>query len=178
MSPLSLDDVRAWYAQQSTAMLVADALVTDEAGRVLLLQPAYKTGWLRPGGVVERDEAPHDAAARELREETGLQRTSGALLATEWCRMFDQGDLPLVGFTFDFGTVSSKEPLVLQTSEISDSGFFTPAQAERRVAPYDLSRLRAAVAARSSGIATYLSDGRILDGRRTRGARLEPKRLE
>lgn len=31
--------------------------------------------WLPPGGHVERDELPHEAALREVREETGLEPT-------------------------------------------------------------------------------------------------------
>lgn len=47
----------------------------DEAGRVLLVQqwrhPVGKLTWSIPAGAVEPGESPADAAARELREETG-----------------------------------------------------------------------------------------------------------
>ncbi len=47
--------------------------VTDEAGRVLVVRTTYMgPGWMLPGGRIERGETPHDGAARETREETGL----------------------------------------------------------------------------------------------------------
>src|SRR5579864_1080166 len=42
-------------------------------GRVLLHCHAKQRLWLPPGGHIERDELPHDAAVREIEEETGLQ---------------------------------------------------------------------------------------------------------
>jgi hypothetical protein len=41
----SLGKVRRWYAEQPKVLLVADALLTDERARVLLVKPSYKAGW-------------------------------------------------------------------------------------------------------------------------------------
>lgn len=60
-------------------------LLLDGAGRVLLFrchlvleQPAA-TGWFTPGGGLADGEQPHQAAARELWEETGLAVPAGQL---------------------------------------------------------------------------------------------------
>lgn len=51
----------------------AHVLVADAAGRILVVRTTYLgSGWMLPGGRVERSETPHHAAARETREETGL----------------------------------------------------------------------------------------------------------
>ena len=51
----------------------AHVWVTDGAGRVLVVRTTYMgPGWMLPGGRLERDETPHGGAAREAREETGL----------------------------------------------------------------------------------------------------------
>lgn len=52
----------------------AHVLVTDERKRVLVVRTTYLgPGWMLPGGRIERSETPHDGAARETREETGLR---------------------------------------------------------------------------------------------------------
>jgi len=51
-------------------------LVTDEAGRVLLIQHTYVKGWHLPGGGVDRGEAAETAVIRELVEEVGIVATS------------------------------------------------------------------------------------------------------
>ncbi len=59
------------------------ALVCDGAGRLLLVQRAIPPGkgrWALPAGYVDADEDPRAAAAREVREETGLEVVCGAVV--------------------------------------------------------------------------------------------------
>jgi ADP-ribose pyrophosphatase YjhB (NUDIX family) len=52
----------------------AHVLVRDDQGRILVVRTTYLgPGWMLPGGRVERSETPHAAAARETREETGIE---------------------------------------------------------------------------------------------------------
>ncbi|MFJ4185123.1 NUDIX hydrolase [Kitasatospora sp. NPDC089509] len=64
----------------------ARVLLTDELDRLLLLKfhidpdaPGSGHGWCTPGGGVEDGESLAEAAARELREETGLSVAPEAL---------------------------------------------------------------------------------------------------
>ncbi len=62
------------------------AVVRDGRGRFLLVErdKEPKAGeWSLPGGFIEIDESPAEAAARELREETGLSSHRLELLAVE-----------------------------------------------------------------------------------------------
>lgn len=57
------------------------AVVLDDAGRLLLVRRRNEPGrglWSVPGGRVEPGETPAGAAAREVREETGLDVRVGA----------------------------------------------------------------------------------------------------
>ncbi len=47
-------------------------LAFDDDGRVLLVYESDQDAWSTPGGSVEIDERPEDAARREVLEETGL----------------------------------------------------------------------------------------------------------
>lgn len=56
---------------ETTRHFVATVYVANDGAT--LLHEHRKLGlWLPPGGHVERDELPHEAALREVREETGL----------------------------------------------------------------------------------------------------------
>lgn len=61
------------------------AVITDGTGRVLLVRRGHPPGeglWSVPGGRVEPGETDAEAVAREVREETGLAVTVGALLGS------------------------------------------------------------------------------------------------
>ncbi len=61
------------------------AIVTDAAGRLLLIQRGHEPEagrWSLPGGRVQPGESDADAVAREGREETGLVVTPGRLVGT------------------------------------------------------------------------------------------------
>ena len=56
----------------NSLVVAASAVVTDDAGRVLLLRRADSGNWALPGGTMELGESLPECAVREVREETGL----------------------------------------------------------------------------------------------------------
>lgn len=62
----------------------AAAVIRDEQGRVLIVNPVHKERWNLPGGHIEEGELPTAALRRELREELGLDLEIGRLLVTAW----------------------------------------------------------------------------------------------
>ena len=65
----------------------AGALIFDQADRLLILNPTYKSGWTIPGGVMEADgETPWEACQREVREECGIDVRHGQLVCMDFRR--------------------------------------------------------------------------------------------
>jgi 8-oxo-dGTP diphosphatase len=62
----------------------AGMLLLDKQGRLLIVEPAYKATWEIPGGVVEANESPREAAIREVWEELGLSCDPVRLLAIDY----------------------------------------------------------------------------------------------
>ncbi len=55
-------------------LLTVDGLITDQQGRVLLVERRFPPpGWALPGGFVDRGETVEAAVRREVREETGVE---------------------------------------------------------------------------------------------------------
>jgi 8-oxo-dGTP diphosphatase len=72
------DECKGWL----NPALAADSAVR-RGNEVLLIQrkyPPMQGAWAFPGGFVDQGEDPHDAALRELQEETGLVGTKAKLL--------------------------------------------------------------------------------------------------
>ncbi|HUY78723.1 MAG TPA: NUDIX hydrolase [Ktedonobacterales bacterium] len=74
---------RAWLVRRIAPKVLAGvgAIIVDARGRILVARHTYRRWpWGLPGGLVERDEQPMVALARELREECGVEATIGPLL--------------------------------------------------------------------------------------------------
>lgn len=67
----------------AAAIPCVGAIITDPAGRLLLIQRGHEPEagrWSLPGGRVEPGESDQQAVVREVREETGLAVSCGALV--------------------------------------------------------------------------------------------------
>ncbi|MBB4904666.1 NUDIX domain-containing protein [Actinophytocola algeriensis] len=143
----------------NTILSAAGALIRDEQGRILLLEPTYKDHWEIPGGIIEVGETPSQGCARELTEELGLVREPGALLVVDWAPHPAQGDRVL--FVFDGGilTVDEIAAIRLQPEELKSAAFLPPDEAFGRLIPRLERRMRAAVRAQEERRTVYLEHG-------------------
>ncbi|MDH6113222.1 8-oxo-dGTP diphosphatase [Kitasatospora sp. MAP12-15] len=140
-----------WLASLERSYTAAGTLLTDEAGRILVLKPNYRPGWQFAGGTVDSGEDAYECARRELLEETGLRIEPGRLLVVSWTHPSDQLEHPAVNFLFDAGSVPVGTPIALQESELEEYRWVEPEEAMVLVGPARELRLRAALAARADG---------------------------
>ncbi|RSS89067.1 NUDIX hydrolase [Streptomyces sp. WAC05292] len=102
-------DAASHRAARPKALTAASALLTDAAGRVLLVEPAYgrRGRWNLPGGGVDSDlgETPRAAVRREVREELGLDVEPGRLLAVNWSHK--PGYPARIRFLYDGGVLDA-----------------------------------------------------------------------
>ena len=151
------EETAAWYASVPKLALSASAVLRDRQGRIALVRNTYRDGWSLPGGVVDDNEPPAAAAAREVLEELG-QPTAGpvTLLAVQWAAR-GSGPQQFLNFTFDVGLCEDPSALVPQEEEIAEIGFFPLDELPEGVRPYMRHRIETMVANGFSGVA-YLEE--------------------
>ena len=149
-----------FYEKLPMFYAAAAVIITDRGGRVLLAKPNYRDGWLIPGGYVEPDEHPHQAAARELREELALSLPIGRLLVVDWSMPRDGRPRSVVNLVFDGGVIEPPASgFTLQREELDDARFVPVDETATLLPPHIAPRVPAALRARESGDTVYLADG-------------------
>ncbi|MCK9872404.1 NUDIX domain-containing protein [Nocardiopsis dassonvillei] len=161
--PLYVRDPDAWHEQlaagnrfQARKRVAAKVLIRDEQGRLLLVDPVYKPFWDLPGGMAEANEAPHNAARRELDEEAGLVVELGEVLSVEWVAPHEPWD-DLIMFVFDGGALTSQVARELRPRdpELRAVGWYTLEQAKALLREDVWERTRHALQALEGRTAVY-----------------------
>ncbi|WP_370082507.1 NUDIX domain-containing protein [Streptacidiphilus sp. MAP12-16] len=139
--------------------MAAGALFLDAAGRVLMVEPSYKSYWEIPGGYVEEGESPLQACVREVREELGITPPIGRLLAVDWAPSDAEGDKVL--YIFDGGQLTAGQlaHVQLQPEELVSFKFLDLTDVEHATIPRLARRIQAAAEARNSAAPVYLEHG-------------------
>jgi 8-oxo-dGTP diphosphatase len=154
-----------WLEAYPLVPASAGAMIFDRAGRLLILKPTDKSGWPIPGGVMEADgESPWQACRREVREETGLDVTSGRLACVDFRRP-KTGNPGGIRFLFDCGRLpdAALRAVTLQAEEISEHRLVPMKEALTLLRKPIRRRVKAARKARKSGRPRYLEQGRPVD---------------
>lgn len=139
---------------------IAQMLVRDPAGRVLMCELNYKPDLDLPGGVVEVGESPHTAVSREIAEELALTIPAGELLLADWLPAWSGWDDALC-MVFDGGRLDPSEAAgaVLDPREIKALHFCTLDEIRARATDFTARRVEQALGALERG-AAYTESGR------------------
>jgi ADP-ribose pyrophosphatase YjhB (NUDIX family) len=156
MPERTFSDPDTWFAGLPGAVIAAGGLITDPAGRVLLVKPNYRDHWTIPGGICEHGEPPHDGAARELAEELGMTIPVGRLLATDWSQPYGLDARPIMHFVFDGGELGDGRDIVVQEEELDGFAFVARPDLPAYLPAYGLARVRGALRAREAGATLFL----------------------
>lgn len=156
--------VIAYRNSRPAKRMGAGAVLRDSRGRVLLVEPTYKSSWEVPGGVVEANESPRTACARELLEELGLKVALGRLLVMEWQGPEADRSESLM-FLYD-GGLCSLDQLALAQDELKSCAFVDPQDLDTYLVPRLSRRVRAGLTARAEGRLVEMEHGVVVVGSR------------
>lgn len=134
---------------------VACAFFTDPEGRVLIVKPNYRDSWLFVGGMVDRGESPHEACAREIKEEIGLDVPVGDLLVLQWMQPHPFVPGAMSVYVFDCGVIEDADLIHLQAEELDEFAFLPAEAAMDCFSEVDRERIALAIEARRTGRMAY-----------------------
>jgi len=134
----------------------AGAIIRNGRGELLVVKPIYREGWLLPGGICEKDEAPAFALLRELQEELGIAPDIESLASVDYLSPA-AGFGEAINFLFRCRELSDAEStaIVLDGTELSEFRFCTDAAAAGLLVPSIAARL----ARLEAGATIYLENG-------------------
>ncbi|MEU8774495.1 NUDIX hydrolase [Streptomyces sp. NPDC048606] len=148
-------DAAGHRAARPKSLTAANVLFTDVAGRVLLVEPGYGDAGrlLLPGGGVDSDlgETPRAGAAREVREELGLDLPPGRLLAVNWSHR--PGHPARIRFLYDGGVLDADTlgRIRLPEGELLSWRTVDPGELRGAVKPLLRRQIKACLKARAKG---------------------------
>lgn len=131
--PIS-DYLRGLRANVGTDLILAPAVTMvcrDDAGRVLLARHADFDQWALPGGALDPDETPANAAVRELWEEAGVRATPERIIGVyggpEFTVTYPNGD-QVISVDTAFACRIEGGELAADQDEIHELRYFTEAE--------------------------------------------------
>ena len=145
--------------------MASGVILFNEAGEILLVKPTYKDHWSVPGGVIDKDESPRDAALREIKEETNLDLKSMHFLCLDYMSPQESGYSTKdenIQFIFYGGIMRDDdiEKIKVPKEEISEYKFVDREEATKLVGEKLSHRLKPCFEALDTGTTIYLEGGK------------------
>lgn len=159
-----VEEVRAVFEAEpwhrASPALGVDALVFDEAGRILLIRRRDNGHWALPGGIAEIGQTAAEATLRELWEEAGLRGRVVRLLGLFDNRVWKSpSKVHMWNLIFE---VACDERVPAPGIEATDARFFAPDAFPEAMHGNHAGRIAAALRARATG-ETYFDPATSVD---------------
>jgi 8-oxo-dGTP pyrophosphatase MutT (NUDIX family) len=117
-----------WLSGLPKRVSSAALILENSIGQSLIVKANYKPYWTFPGGIVDPNETPKEAAVRELFEETGITVVADAV---EFVAVIDRKSSFAQTYQFVFKsplTSNMISDISLQPSEIDEYALVTKSQ--------------------------------------------------
>ncbi|MCL4397601.1 NUDIX hydrolase [Patescibacteria group bacterium] len=113
-----------YYKSLPRKRMASEVFFINKKGEILLVKPTYKDRWGVPGGVVEKDESPKQAATREVKEELNLTIRKLKLIGVDYTLPYGPKDEAIM-FDFFGGVLKENDirKIKLPKEELSDFVF-------------------------------------------------------
>lgn len=155
-----------YYQSLPKKITAAAALFIDNKNRVFVVKPTYKSHWEIPGGVVEKNESPKQAATREVKEELGIDVPNLEFLCVDYAVPSEPKDESLQ-FVFFGGQLDQKtlSKIKLNKEELSEYKFVSVREAKKLLTNHEVhtsfpNRLEQSLLALKRKESVYLEDGK------------------
>ncbi|MFB6943174.1 NUDIX domain-containing protein [Streptomyces sp. NPDC060286] len=145
--------------------LTASVLITNPGDNLLIVHPAKGGPWQLPGGIVEQNESPLDAARREGREELGLDLDiqEHDLFAVEWLQATRPGRRDRLAFLFAGPVLhqADTDHITLQRDELDAWRWATRTDAESLLHPAIAARIVGSLQTPGSAVYRETKEGTL-----------------
>ncbi|MEK7535945.1 MAG: NUDIX hydrolase [Patescibacteria group bacterium] len=145
-----------YLAGRNRKLMSSTVIFLNESDKVLILRTTYKKDWEVPGGGIEQDESPMEAAVREVQEELGITINRPDLLGVDYRHTSTERE-EMMHFTFLGGVLSQKmiDKIVLQQDEIESFKFVSRHELEALTGSRVSARVARALTAIKSSSCVY-----------------------
>lgn len=133
MKKYTAEEHDKWFQGLARRVASAGLLLENEKGELLIVKASYKDYWTLPGGIIDGDETPLQAAIREVAEEVGLV-IDPKVIEFAWVAS-RQGPVEFT-YQFVFKAPLPSGNIVLQESEIDEAIFVSKEEVLSENRPY------------------------------------------
>lgn len=153
-----------FYQNLPKKRMACGVIFFNNKNELLIVKPSYKDYWSIPGGVIDLNESPRQAAIREINEEIGLDINKIDLLSVDYYHNTNSFKGEAIHFTFWGGKLDENliKQIKVDGQEIIEFKFISKEKALNLVSKEMSKRIVMAMKAIENDKILYLEEGEIV----------------